>query len=217
MLVTDRPRHGPDPDTDRDFCRSPPSRGTMTRRARFLAGHGVSAGPFFAACSHSPRSFSGSVIRAWQDTGCDQHQHHRERAYRTMCDRWKACSKAGSWLGGQHLAGMISCRRLARPWTWVWLARGRAQATRWTTSSHVPSRRPRISGERLADACGAWCRAPSRRVPRCITGPRAGHLKVAPETGLRTSKTRFPVPISTRTVTVVQLVRRRASATPSAR
>ena len=51
---------------------------------------------FCSASSRSPRSFSWPAVRAWQETECDQHQHHREHAERTMCDRSRACSEAGS-------------------------------------------------------------------------------------------------------------------------
>src|SRR5271166_3144470 len=86
-----------------------------TTEALYLAGfpdHALPpAGLFFcSASSASRRSLSWSVVRAWQDTDCDRHQHHREHAERTMCDRWKACSEARSWRDGEQLVGMISCR-----------------------------------------------------------------------------------------------------------
>ncbi len=69
-------------------------------------------------------------VRAWQESECDPYRHHRAHSELTMCDRWKACSKAGGWPAGEQLVGLISCPRLARPWAWSWHARGPAQATR---------------------------------------------------------------------------------------
>jgi hypothetical protein len=129
---------------------------------------------FCSASSRSPRSFSLPVTRAWQDTDCDRHQHYREHAEHTMCDRSKACSKPGSWPDGQRLVGMMSCPRLVRPWAWSWQARGQAQATRWAGGSHVLRTRPRTSASILQEEQRAWRGArlsAHRAAPRTLRGP----------------------------------------------
>src|SRR5271166_4372950 len=68
-----------------------------------------------SASSCSLRSSSRSAVRAWQDTNCARHQHQRGHVELTMCDRWKAYSKAWSWSDGEQLVGLISCPRLAPP------------------------------------------------------------------------------------------------------
>src|SRR5208283_5908246 len=55
---------------------------------------------------------------------------HTMHAERTMFDRSKACSKAGSWPEREQLVGLISCSRLARSWAGSGQVRGRAQATK---------------------------------------------------------------------------------------
>jgi hypothetical protein len=89
-----------------------------------------------------------------QDTECDRHRHHRVHAELTMCDRWKACWKAGSWPGREQLVGLTSCRLMVRLRAWSWQARGRAQATK------LSRRQPRPEDE-ATHLCGASCKTSS--------------------------------------------------------
>jgi hypothetical protein len=98
---------------------------------------------------------------------------------RTMCDRSKACSKAGSWPDREQLVGLISCPESARPCAWSWRRRGSAQAPRWTGGSHVLRTSPRTSASALQDEQRAWCGAPAsahRGATRTLRGPSQGSL-----------------------------------------
>jgi hypothetical protein len=114
------------------------------------------------------------------------HRHHHDHAERTMCDRSRACLKAGSWRDGEPLVGLVSCPQSARPWAWPRQVRGRAQATQGREQQARREDKTAHLCEPLADAvrglvretreaCAAALRAPGVGQPRVAGGARAGN------------------------------------------